>query len=275
MKVKPRDRALEIPLLLVDLAELEREIGAGRVAGGDPLERFDEPVGLTGPPEDPRAHVLDDRARPIDLCRSVGPACRGLELPTLLEVELCHTKRDPESGRTRPLYEYTWNHTTLHAINVDPTITYLQSLFPPDGGLEQVLAMHEHFGDEVPMHVELVRWQGRVAYAGLQLVRYTTREIVADGELRDIEFDVQVDRSSWIALRIFATAHTNPIFVHVGDQPIRASKKSIDWCIKSVDQCWKKKSPHIREGAERDAAKKAYDAAKAEYEKRLAQCDVD
>ncbi len=26
------------------------------------------------------------------------------------------------------------------------------------------------------MHVEVVRWQGRVAYAGLQLVRYTTRE---------------------------------------------------------------------------------------------------
>jgi hypothetical protein len=102
-----------------------------------------------------------------------------------------------------------------------------------------------------------------------------TKDIEADGELRDIEFDVQVDRSSWIALRIFATVHTNPIFVHVGDQPIRASKKSVDWCIKSLEQCWKKKSPSIREGAERDAAKKAYDAAKAEYEKRLAQCEVD
>lgn len=90
--------------------------------------------------------------------------------------EVCYTKRDPGSGRTRPLYEYTWNHTTLHAINADPSITYLQSLFPPDEGIEPILAMHRHFGDEVPMHVEAVRWHGQVAYAGLQLVRYTSRE---------------------------------------------------------------------------------------------------
>ena len=89
---------------------------------------------------------------------------------------VCYTKRDPESGRTRPLYEYTWNHTTLHAIMADPAITYLQSLFPQEEGIEPVMAMHRHFGDEVPMHVELVRRQGKVAYAGLQLVRYTSRE---------------------------------------------------------------------------------------------------
>jgi len=105
------------------------------------------------------------------------PSMQALgSLAESLAGEVCYTKRDPESGRTRPLYEYTWNHTTLHAINADSSITYLQSLFPPDDGIAPVLAMHKHFGDEVPMHVELVRWQGRVAYAGLQLVRYTTRE---------------------------------------------------------------------------------------------------
>ena len=97
-------------------------------------------------------------------------------LAASLGGEVCYTKRGPERGRGRPLYEYTWNHTTLHAIVADPSITYLQSLFPPEDGIEPIMAMHRHFGDEVPMHVELVRWQGQVAYAGLQLVRYTGRE---------------------------------------------------------------------------------------------------
>jgi hypothetical protein len=34
-----------------------------------------------------------------------------------------------------------------------------------------------------------------------------------------------------------ATDHTNPIFVVVGGQPIRASRKSAEWCLKAVDQC--------------------------------------
>ncbi len=33
-------------------------------------------------------------------------------------------------GAMPPLYEYTWNHTTLHALKVEPDITYLQVRFP-------------------------------------------------------------------------------------------------------------------------------------------------
>lgn len=73
-----------------------------------------------------------------------------------------------------PLFEYTWNHTTLNALKVDRTITYLQSLFPPPNHLERVEHMYRHFGDEVPMHLEFVRYAGQIACFGLQLVRYTS-----------------------------------------------------------------------------------------------------
>ncbi|MGH9254792.1 MAG: CehA/McbA family metallohydrolase [Vicinamibacterales bacterium] len=98
--------------------------------------------------------------------------------------------------------------------------------------------------------------------------------LTADGTLRDIAFDIPIERSSWIALRILGSAHTNPIFVHVGGRPIRASKRSAEWCLKAVDQCWSQKSPRIRQ-AERDAAQRAYDHARARYRQILSESDAD
>ncbi|WP_240907342.1 CehA/McbA family metallohydrolase [Paludisphaera rhizosphaerae] len=90
------------------------------------------------------------------------------------------------------------------------------------------------------------------------------REIEADGSVQDLELEAPITKSSWIAARIFPSSHTNPVFVLVGDKPIRASKKSAEWCLKSVDQCWKQKSPAIRE-SEKEAAAQAYDVARATY----------
>jgi FAD/FMN-containing dehydrogenase len=75
-----------------------------------------------------------------------------------------------------PLYEFTWNHTTLHALKADRTITYLQTLFPQPDCLAKVEHMHRHFGDETPMHLEFVRLGGQIGCFGLQLVRFTTPE---------------------------------------------------------------------------------------------------
>lgn len=99
------------------------------------------------------------------------------------------------------------------------------------------------------------------------------REIEADGELRDVEFSYVPKRSSWVALRIFASSHTNPIFIELDGAPIRASKKSAQWCLNAVDVCWKAKSPAIREGAEREAAEKAFDVARQAYRKILEECE--
>lgn len=81
-----------------------------------------------------------------------------------------------------------------------------------------------------------------------------------------MEFDVKLEKSSWVALRIFASSHSNPVFVVVGDKPIRASKKSAEWCLKAVDVCWEKKVSRIRE-EEKEDARKAYDVAREVYKK--------
>ncbi len=94
------------------------------------------------------------------------------------------------------------------------------------------------------------------------------KEIIADGSTRPLEFDIDIEQSSWVALRILPSVHTNPIFVVVDRQPIRASRKSAEWCIEAVDTCWNSKNGQIST-AERPKAKEAYDQARAYYRKVL------
>ena len=97
--------------------------------------------------------------------------------------------------------------------------------------------------------------------------------IDADGSMQSVEFDAKIDRSSWVALRIFPSSHTNPVYVLVGGKPIRASRRSADWCLKAVDQCWSQKEPRIR-ASEKPEAAKAYEVAREAYRKILAECEV-
>ncbi len=99
-------------------------------------------------------------------------------------------------------------------------------------------------------------------------------EMVADGVERPVSFDYKIDRSGWVALRILPSSHTNPIFVTVGDKPIRASRRSAEWCLKAVDQCWTQKSPHIRL-EERGDAERTYEAAREAYRERLKETAVE
>lgn len=100
------------------------------------------------------------------------------------------------------------------------------------------------------------------------------QRIIADGQLREVSFDVSVERSSWIALRILPSSHTNPVFVTVAGRPIRASRRSAEWCLKAVDQCWSQKAAMIAP-QERAAARQAYDAARATYERIAAESVPD
>lgn len=96
-------------------------------------------------------------------------------------------RRSAEEGRKshRTLMEFTWNHTTLNALKVDPTLTYLQSSFTPGMHVEQTLEMDALLGEEVLMHSEFLRTpDGRMTCSGLQLVRYTTDERL--NEIMDI-----------------------------------------------------------------------------------------
>jgi FAD/FMN-containing dehydrogenase len=73
-----------------------------------------------------------------------------------------------------PVYEYGWNHTTLRALKVDPSITYLQVRYSPDDFAQKIAAIRAAFPGEVMQHLELMRESGRVMFAGLSLVRFTT-----------------------------------------------------------------------------------------------------
>ena len=98
------------------------------------------------------------------------------------------------------------------------------------------------------------------------------REIEADGSQVAVTFEIQPARSSWIALRILPSSHTNPVFVELDGRPVRASRRSAEWCAEAVEVCWGAKHPGIRE-QEREAARRAYDAAAAEYRRRAEEAD--
>ncbi|NUN65209.1 FAD-binding oxidoreductase [Pseudanabaena biceps] len=90
--------------------------------------------------------------------------------------EICYEKDSQESGKGISLVEFSWNHTTLHARAADSSLTYLQSLFLNDPQLAKVQQMHEHFGDEVIMHLEFIRVNGVVVPAAIQVVRFTNSD---------------------------------------------------------------------------------------------------
>lgn len=92
------------------------------------------------------------------------------------------------------------------------------------------------------------------------------KTITADGIIRNIEFETEITHSSWIAMRILYASHTNPIFVIVDNKPIRASKKSAEWCLQAVDICWKQKQVKITED-EKEAALQDYQWAQKYYQK--------
>ncbi len=100
------------------------------------------------------------------------------------------------------------------------------------------------------------------------------REMEADGRIREVDFDYTLTQSSWVAVRVFPSAHTNPVFVEVDNKPIRASRKSAQWCLEAVDRCWGAKSPSIRD-SERADAEAAYEVAREAYRRILGESTAD
>ena len=89
-------------------------------------------------------------------------------------------------------------------------------------------------------------------------------EVPADGKPHEIEFPVEITKSSWVALRHFPQLHTNPVNVIVGGKPIRASRDSARWCAESVRRLWTNRNRFIADHEKSDA-KAAYDRALAKY----------
>jgi hypothetical protein len=120
-------------------------------------------------------------------------------------------------------------------------------------------------GDTREVPVELV-------VNGIPVAR---KNVLADGRLREVAFDdVKIDRSSWVAMRIVPSSHTNPVFVLVGDRPVRASRRSIEWCLKGVDVCWNQKSRTYKP-EELETARAAYEHARQVYRQRLSEAEAE
>lgn len=100
------------------------------------------------------------------------------------------------------------------------------------------------------------------------------QRIPADGEIRDLKFEVPISESGWIAARVLPAAHTNPIFAIMGGKPIRASRRSAQWCLDAVNQCWTQKAPRIR-ASELVEARKAYDHAREVYRQLIKESDKE
>jgi hypothetical protein len=97
------------------------------------------------------------------------------------------------------------------------------------------------------------------------------QEIEADGSIHEVRFDLEIARSSWVALRILPSSHTNPVLVTVDGKPVRASRRSAQWCRTSVDACWEQKSKRIRPAEIAEAAA-AFEHARKAYDRIIGEC---
>jgi hypothetical protein len=100
------------------------------------------------------------------------------------------------------------------------------------------------------------------------------QEIMADGMVRKLPFDVPIRQSSWLAVRILPSSHTNPVFVLVGGKPVRASRRSAEWCLAGVNQCWTQKAARVS-AQELPDAQAAYDHAREVYKKLIGECQAN
>ena len=93
------------------------------------------------------------------------------------EARMIYRSDDNDWPKTPgPVFEYGWNHTTLRALKVDPSITYLQVRYGFPEHLDLIEKMRDALSPEVLQHLEAIRMDGKIAFAGLSLVKFTTKE---------------------------------------------------------------------------------------------------
>ncbi len=133
-------------------------------------------------------------------------------------------------------------------------------------------------GDTVNLHApretEYVQGGDRLIEVIVNGVVVSTQTIPADGKLHELQIPVDIQQSSWIAVRQFPQLHTNPVPVLVDAQPIRANRLSACWCAESVRILWKNRQRFIAE-SERPAARSAYQRALDRYLEIAEQCPPD
>ena len=83
---------------------------------------------------------------------------------------------DGKASGVAPVSEMVWNHTTLRGIRLDPTVTYLQVLYPVENHLDVAENLLGKLDDEITTHLEFIRVRGELTCFAIPIVRYTTDE---------------------------------------------------------------------------------------------------
>ncbi|MBM3845101.1 MAG: hypothetical protein FJ405_02285 [Verrucomicrobia bacterium] len=137
---------------------------------------------------------------------------------------------------------------------------------PPDG---------KHWsGDTVTLHGSRTDAMSNGGERVVEIVvngrAVASARVPADGKVHPLRFRVPIQRSSWVALRQFPQLHTNPVNVQVGQEPLRASRRSALWCIETIERLREQRRNSIRE-PERGDAMQAYDEAVAKFRRLAAE----
>jgi len=119
----------------------------------------------------PGAHLVALMVAPQSMDGFETFAARRPEARVIYRSDQDDWERNP--GR---VFEYGWNHTTLRALKVDPSITYLQVRYGYPQHKELIETMRTEFSPEVLQHLEVLRENGKVMFAGLSLVKFTSEE---------------------------------------------------------------------------------------------------
>ncbi len=102
-------------------------------------------------------------------------------------VTLCMTTDEVRACGLPLVHECAYNHTTLRALKLDRSWTYLQLVVPVAVAPELIARQMERYGDEMLMHHEFARLAGQPRLSGLVLVQFLDEERLDEimQELRD------------------------------------------------------------------------------------------
>ena len=92
-------------------------------------------------------------------------------------VSLAKTLNEMEEARLPPAWECGWNHTTLQALKLEPSVwTYLQVAYPQPFDPKLVEKQMKRYGDELFFHHEMARMDDKIQIFALPIVRWASKE---------------------------------------------------------------------------------------------------
>ncbi len=107
-------------------------------------------------------HLQPDKA--IALCVVADPSREAFEaLAAAMGGAVVFARDAAENGDIPPLYEFTWNHTTLWALKADRSITYLQCLFDGPDYLDKIARTVAEPGAKLARVIQAKASQGEAA----------------------------------------------------------------------------------------------------------------